>query len=71
METLTFLPGTPDDYHIVVGPYRNIQYTPSFGLSSMISKNGKALALSLEDESNMVEKDLSDMNQFLEDLYNI
>ena len=64
-------PGIPDEHHIVVGPYQNMQYTTSLGLGSMIAKNGKALALSLGAESSMVEKDLLDMNQFLEELYNI
>ena len=37
----------------------------------MIAKNGKGLALSFGADSVMVEKDLSDINLFLEELYNI
>ena len=37
----------------------------------MIDKNGKELALSLGADSIMVEKDLSDIQLFLEELYNI
>ena len=40
-------------------------------LNSMIAKNGKELALSLGADSIMVEKDLSDIQLFLEELYNI
>ena len=68
-------PGIPDDYHIILGPNLNPRYIPwgiaLFDLFPEAAEKLKYLALSLGADSNMIDKDISDVKQFLVDLNHI